>query len=76
MKLRPKLIPNWRRAWRMASVQVAAVLVAWGTLPTDVQAAIVGAIGLPAERVPAILGVLMLLVRLIDQPAVREGQGS
>lgn len=72
--MKPKLIPNWRRAWRMASVQVAAVLIAWGTLPADVQAVIVGAVGVPAERVPAILGVLMLLARLVDQPAVREGE--
>ncbi len=58
----------------MASVQVAALIVAWGTLPIDVQAALVGAVGIPAERVPAILGVLMLVARLIDQPAVREGE--
>ena len=33
--MKPKLIPNWRRAWRMFSVQVAAVAVAWGAMPPD-----------------------------------------
>lgn len=67
-----KLIPEWRRAWRMASVQVAALAVVWGTLPEDVQAALLAAVGVPAERVPAVLGLLLLLGRLIDQPKVRE----
>jgi hypothetical protein len=63
-----KLIPNWRRAWRMASVQFAAVAVAWGSLPTETQTSILSAIGMPAERVPAVLGLLILAGRLIDQP--------
>lgn len=65
------LIPNWRRAWRFLSVHVALVLVAWGALPVDMQAALVEVLGIPAERVPAVLGVLMLLARLIDQPKAR-----
>ena len=72
MKLQP--IPNWRRAWRMLSVQVAAVAVAWGTLPPDTQAAILQAVGIGPERVPAVLGALFLLGRLIDQPKTREGE--
>ena len=62
-----KLIDNWRRAWRMWSVQAAALLVAWGTLPVDMQAAIVAAVGVPPERVPAILGALVILGRLVQQ---------
>ena len=65
------LIPNWRKAWRMASVQVAAAAVAWGALAPDVQASILAAVGVPSERVPAILGLLLLLARLIDQPKTR-----
>jgi hypothetical protein len=67
-----QLIPEWRRAWRMASVQVAAVAVVWGTLPEDMQAALLAVVGVPVERVPAVLGLLLLLGRLIDQPKVRE----
>ena len=69
MKLQP--IPNWRRAWRMLSVQVAAVAVAWGTLPPETQGAMLQAIGIGPERVPAALGALFLLSRLIDQPKTR-----
>ncbi len=67
-----KLIPNWRRAWRMATVQIATAAVAWGALPADTQAAILGLVGVPEQRVPAILGVLLIVARLIDQPRTRE----
>lgn len=65
-----KLIPNWRKAWRMASVQIAVLAVAWGSLPPDAQAAMLQAVGVPAERIPAVLGALFLVLRLIDQPKV------
>ena len=67
-----KLIPNWRRAWRMASVQIATVALGWGLLPPDAQAAMLTAVGVPAERIPALLGALFLVLRLIDQPKVRQ----
>ena len=66
-----KLIPQWRRAWRMASVQVAGLAVVWGTLPPDAQAAVLSLVGVGPERVPAILGVLLIVARVIDQPKVR-----
>lgn len=67
-----KLISNWRKAWRMASVQVAAVAVVLGSLPSDVQAAMFGAVGVPVERIPALIGVLLLVARLVDQPKTRD----
>ena len=30
-----KLIPDWRQAWRMFSVQVAGLAIVWGALPVD-----------------------------------------
>lgn len=72
MKLKP--IPNWRQSWRMLSVQVAAAAVAWGSLPPEMQTAVLTALGVGPERVPAVLGALFLLGRLIDQPKTREGQ--
>ncbi len=66
-----KLIPQWRRAWRMASVQMAGAIVAWAALPPDMQAAAVAAVGIPAERVPGILALLLIVARLIDQPKAR-----
>jgi len=69
-------IPNWRRAWRMLSVQIAALAVTWGALPIDTQQAVLALAGVPAERVPALLGVLVLLARLVDQPATRGKGGA
>ena len=70
--MKPRLIPNWRRAWRMATVRIAMLAVGWGLLPPESQAAMLDAIGVPAERIPAVLGAIFLLFRLIDQPEVRE----
>lgn len=64
---RPELIPDWRRAWRFLSVQIAAAGVIFGSLPTDTQAAMLDAAGLPASRLPAILGLLVLVGRLVSQ---------
>ncbi len=66
-----RLIPQWRRAWRMASVQIAAVIAAWAVLPPDAQAAAVALVGIPADKVPGILAVLLIVARLIDQPRAR-----
>ena len=65
-----KLIDNIRQAPRMWSVQLASLLVAWGALPLDMQAALVEAVGIRPERVPAILGLLVILGRLVQQPAL------
>ena len=66
------LIPEWRRAWRMLSVQVAGLAVVWGTLPADQQAAILALVGVGHERIPALLGLAVIVGRLIDQPKTRE----
>lgn len=67
-----RLIPNWRRAWRMFSVQAmtaaTAVLGAWQAFPPDLKAS------LPEGWVHAsamALLVLGIVGRLIDQPAVK-----
>lgn len=68
-----KLIPNWRRAWRMYSMQAkaaaAAMLGSWQALPVEWQQHI----PLPMVLYSAI-GVLVLgaLGRLVDQPKVKE----
>ena len=67
-----KLIPEWRRAWRMLSVQVAGLAVVWGALPADQQAAILALVGVGPERIPALLGLAVIVGRLIDQPKARE----
>jgi hypothetical protein len=66
--MKPTLIPNWRRAARMFSVQVATIAVAWGSMPQEWQQAALVSVGVPSERVPAIFGLLFLLGRVIRQP--------
>lgn len=66
--MKPELIPNWRQSVRMLSVQVAAVAVAWGSMPEEWQQAVLLAVGVPEHRVPAVFGILFLLGRLLRQP--------
>lgn len=61
------LVPHWRRAWRWLSVQVAALAVIWGMVPGDTQAAMLDAVGVPASRVPAVLGLMFIAARLLAQ---------
>jgi hypothetical protein len=68
-----KLIPNASRAWRMLSVQIAALAVVFGALPVDQQSAILAWLGVGPERIPAVVGALVIFTRLIDQPKTRSG---
>lgn len=65
-----KLIPNWRKASRMLSVQIAAAAVLFGALPVEQQAAILSLLGVGPERMPALLGLAVIVARLVDQPKV------
>jgi hypothetical protein len=67
-----KLIPEWRRAWRMLSVQVGALAVLWVALPAETQAAVLRLLGIDAQHLPGLVGVAVILGRLIAQPRVRE----
>lgn len=67
------LIPNWRRAWRMFSVQsmalAAAIQGTWPLLPDDLKAT------LPTTLVHWVsVGLLLAGIagRLIDQPKAKE----
>jgi hypothetical protein len=70
--MKPELIPEWRNAWKMLSVQIAALAVVWGSVPADVQALLLEAVGVPVERVPAVLGLVLIVARLVSQPKVKE----
>lgn len=68
-----KLIPNWRKALRMFSVQAqlaaAAVLATWQGLDADLRAAV------PTWAVVSLVFFLLgagVVGRLIDQPKVRD----
>lgn len=70
MKARTILIPNWRAAWRMASVQIAALAVLFAALPVDQQHAILALLGISPERIPGLVGLAVIVARLLNQPAV------
>lgn len=74
LRLTITLTANWRRAWRMLSVQAAALACGFGLLPPDQQAALLAAVGVPEHRLPLALGLLFLAARLVGQPGV-EAQG-
>lgn len=65
-----RLIPNARKAWRMLSIQIAGAAVLYGALPLDQQSAILALVGVGPERIPALVGLAVILARLIDQPRV------
>lgn len=67
------LIPNWRKAWRMFSVNIpsvnAAVIATWASLPSRFQDAY------PVRWLLVTVVVLLVLGiagRLVKQPAVDE----
>lgn len=68
-----KLIPNWRRAWRMFSVQVpainAAFIATWASIPEKFQDAYPLRWALATVLVLLVLGVVG---RLVKQPEVGE----
>ncbi len=63
-----KLVNNWKRAHRMLSVQIASAAVLFGSLPADQQAAVLEFFGVSAARIPAVLGLLFSVGRLVNQP--------
>jgi hypothetical protein len=66
-----RLVPEWRKAWRMLSVQIGALAVLWVALPAQTQAAVLDLLGIDAQHLPGLVGVAVILGRLIAQPAVR-----
>lgn len=62
------LIPEWRAAWRLITMRMAAGAVVFGLLPPDQQSAMLAMIHVPPERVPVALGVLFIVGRLKSQP--------
>ena len=65
---RPKPIPEWRRAWRYASVQIGSAAALFGLLPADQQGAMLQAVGLRADQLPLVMGLAFLAARLWRQP--------
>lgn len=64
------LVENWRSAWRMLSVQLASLATIFGLMPADAQASVLDLVGVPANRVPAVIGLAFIAARVISQPKV------
>ena len=65
-----KLIPDASRAWRLWSVRIAGLAVIIGALPVDQQAAILSLVGIGPERIPAVMGLAVIVARLCHQPGI------
>lgn len=68
-----KLIDNWRKAWRMLSVQINALAIVWIALPDAKQSEVLSMLpGLTANDVAGLLVALGIVGRLIAQPKVQQ----
>jgi len=65
--MKPQLVTEWRRLHRLASVQLASVCTVFGLLPVDQQAALLSMLHIPAERVPAAMGIAFIVARVWAQ---------
>ena len=67
------IIPNWKRAWRMLSVQFSGAALVWLALPAEAQSTVLRMLpGMTEERVAGALILLAMLGRLVSQPKVRQ----
>ncbi len=73
--MKPSIVEDWRASWRWLSVQLTGALIVWSSLDPKTQADIVGGL-VPPERVPLVLGVLILAGRLIKQRRKPKAAGS
>ena len=68
-----KLIPNWRLAWRMLSMQFGALAVVWLALPADAQSTVLRLLPwMTEERMAGALIMLAMIGRLVAQPKVQQ----
>lgn len=65
---RPRVIPEWRKAWSYASVQIGSAAAVFGLLPADQQTAMLQAVGLRPDQLPLVMGLAFLAARLWKQP--------
>lgn len=64
---RPRLVSEWRRAWRWWSVQIGAAAALFGLLPADQQQAILAALGMRPDQLPLAMGLAFMAGRLLQQ---------
>ena len=68
-----KLIPEWRKAWRMLSMIFSGMALAWLGLPAEAQTTVLRLLpGMTEERIAGALILAAMIGRLIVQPKLRE----
>lgn len=65
-----KLVDNAKFFYRMASVRVASVFGVFALLPETKQEAVLDLVGLPMDKLPAIMAVVFIIARLTAQASV------
>ena len=73
--MKPAIVDDWRASWRWLTVHLTGVLIVWSSLDPKTQADILGG-WVPPERVPLVLGVLILVGRYIKQRREPQAPGS
>ena len=72
-----KLIPNWRKAWRMFSVQAQAIALAlagaWQAVPEDIRNVVPGWVPITLLALILVGGIVG---RLISQPKVHDHEAQ
>lgn len=63
-----KLIDEWKGAWRLFTVQIGGLAVAWSALPAETQAATLKVVGLTEAQLPGVLGIMVIVARVLAQP--------
>jgi hypothetical protein len=66
-----QLIPGWKKAARLFSVQAGLLALAWLSLPIDQQAAVLSLLPFSENQVTGLLVLIGLAGRLIAQPKVQ-----
>ena len=68
-----KLIPNWKKAWRMLSINFAALALAWIAVPPEQQAKVMSLLPwLTPDQVSGVLIAAAMIGRLVAQPKVQQ----
>ncbi len=68
-----RLIPEWRRAWRMLSMIFSGLALAWLALPAEAQTTVLKMLpGMTEERIAGALVLLAMAGRLVRQPKLRQ----
>lgn len=62
-----KLIDEWRIAWTFLSVRIAIAVTGFGLLAPDTQGAILAWVGISPTRLPAVIGVLFIVGRMVKK---------